>query len=273
MLIQHILPVAMLLAASPAAVEPPWGKAENLGQRMLLEATAVCTDGRGHYVVSVPREDTDDLDDRLYYGDGKSLVEVPRPKGRGLPATTFLDPRFFNPTAIADYDGVDLRVHSQLNVDTKERTCSLRCGERKATLELLPGAEARELLRKATYVPNPQKFAPHALLRDSEGTYYYVDKGSTPAESRNFRVFIGPRGDLKPQKMTNVVADSEGEIFTTKKGQLRLVIDRAQKPMWIEKARKEVELRNVPVEQNLPLIYNELGVYTGARLGTPCDDQ
>jgi len=29
----------------------------------------------------------------------------------------------------------------------------------------------------------------------------------------------------------------------------------------------------VPVEENLPLIYNELGVYTGARLGTPCDDQ
>ncbi|MBN8467804.1 hypothetical protein JYJ95_14885 [Corallococcus exiguus] len=274
MLFQRILPVAVLLSAAPAAaVEPPWGKAENLGQRMLLEATAVCTDGRGHYVVSVPREDTDDLEDQLYYGDGKSLVVVPRPRSRNLNATTFLDPRFFNPGGTPDYDGVDLRVHSQLNVDMKERTCALRCGERKVALEMVPGAQARELLRKATYVPNPQKFVPHALLRDSEGTYYYVDKGSSAAESRNFRVFIGPRGDLKPQKMTNVVADSEGEIFTTKKGQLRLVIDRAQKPIWIEKARKEVELRNVPVEQNLPLIYNELGVYTGIRLGTPCDDQ
>ncbi|WP_235685816.1 hypothetical protein [Corallococcus silvisoli] len=268
------LPVAALLVASPAtAVEPSWGKAENLGQRMLLEATPVCTDGKGHYVAAVPYEETDGLEDRLYYGDGKAFFEVPRPRGGNLSAMTFMDPRFFNPKGSPDYDGLDLRVHSALSVDPQERTCSLRCGERKVSLEMIPGTEARELLRKATYAPNPQKFVPHALLRDSKGTYYYVDKGFTPSEARNFRVFIGPRGDLKPQKMTNVVADSEGEIFTTKKGQLRLVIDRAQTPMWIENPRTEVELRNVPVGQNLPLIYNELGVYTGLRLGTPCDDQ
>ncbi|RYZ34638.1 MAG: hypothetical protein EOO71_38375 [Myxococcaceae bacterium] len=271
--LQSVLTVAVLLGSSTSvAVEPPWGKAENLGQRMLLEATSVCTDGKGHYVVSVPREETDDLDEQLFYGDGKQLLVVPRPPGF-LPGTLFMDPRFFNPKGTADYQGVDLRVHSELSVDAKERTCSLRCGERKVPLEMLPGTQARELLRKATYAPNPQKYVPHALLRDSNGTYYYVDKGFTPEESRNFRVFIGPRGDLKPQKMTNVVADSEGEIFTTKKGQLRLVIDRAQSPVWIENPRKEVTLRNVPVEQNLPLIYNELGVYTGIRLGTPCDDQ
>jgi hypothetical protein len=271
---KHLPVDAPLPGTTPAtAVTPPWGKAETLGQRMLLEATSVCTDGRGHYVVSVPREETDDVDDRLYYGDEKALVEVPRPRHRGMQATTFLDPRFYNPQGTPDYDGLDLRVHSSLNVDLKERTCALRCGERKVPLEMLSTTQTRDLLRKATYVPNPQKFVPHALLRDSSGTYFYVDRGFAPAEARNFRVFIGARGDLKPQKMTNVVSDSEGEIFTTKKGQLRLVIDRAQKPLWIENPRKEVELRNVPVDQNLPLIYNELGVYTGIRLGTPCDDQ
>jgi hypothetical protein len=34
-----------------------------------------------------------------------------------------------------------------------------------------------------------------------------------------------------------------------------------------------VELKVVPITENLPMIYNELGVYSGARLGTPCDDQ
>ncbi|RKH27404.1 hypothetical protein [Corallococcus sicarius] len=273
MTFQRILTVALLLGSSTtAAVEPPWGKAENLGQRMHLEATSVCTDGKGHYFVSVPREDTENLEDRLYYGDAKQLVEVPRPQGF-LSSENFLDPRFYNRHGTPDYQGRDLRVYSELSADVKERTCSLRCGETKVRLEMLPGAEARELLRKATYAPNPQKYVPHALLRDSKGTYYYVDKGSSSSDSRNFRVFIGPRGDMKPQKMTNVVSDSEGEIFTTKRGELRLVIDRAQTPMWVEGPRKEVSLRNVPVEQNLPLIYNELGVYTGIRLGTPCDDQ
>jgi hypothetical protein len=141
-------------------------------------------------------------------------------------------------------------------------------------LTVLEGEQARELLRKASYAPNPQKFVPHALLRDSRGTYYFVDRGFPPEESRNFRVFLGPRGDLKQQKMTNVVSDSEGEIFSTRKGELRLVLDRQLTPQWIENAKKRsVELRVVPVHENLPLIYNELGVYTGARLGTPCDDQ
>ena len=51
------------------------------------------------------------------------------------------------------------------------------------------------------------------------------------------------------------------------------MLDRQLTPMWIDTAKKAVELCAVPVSENLPLIYNELGVYTGARLGTPCDDQ
>jgi hypothetical protein len=50
------------------------------------------------------------------------------------------------------------------------------------------------------------------------------------------------------------------------------VVDREAPSTWIEK-QKKTELRTVPISENLPLIYNELGVYTGVRLGTPCDDQ
>ena len=35
---------------------PPWGKGETLGERMALEKTAVCTDGKSHYVVLAPSE-------------------------------------------------------------------------------------------------------------------------------------------------------------------------------------------------------------------------
>ena len=51
----------------------------------------------------------------------------------------------------------------------------------------------------------------------------------TPSETeKNFRLFVGPKGAMKLQKMTNAVADTEGEIFTTKTGSLRYVTDRTQ---------------------------------------------
>lgn len=267
---QRFFSVAVVLfSGASLAVEPPWGKESNLGERMLLEATSVCTDGKGHYVVVAPKEEGGL---QLYYGDGKAFVEVAPPQGP-ISATSFLDPRFYNKTANENFRGMDMRVYSHLSLDAKEKSCSLQCGEREIPLTVLEGEQAREMLRKASYAPNPQKYVPYALLRDSRGTYYFVDRGFHPSESKNFRVFIGPRGALKQQKMTNIVSDSEGEIFSTKSGDLRLVLDRQLNPVWIARSKKQVELRSVPVAENLPLIYNELGVYTGARLGTPCDDQ
>ena len=71
-------------------------------------------------------------------------------------------------------------------------------------------------------------------------------------------------------KMTNVVSDSQGDIFTTKKGELRLVLDQTRS-VWIA-GKKETALTSVPVDANRIMIYTDLGVYAGQRLGTPCDD-
>lgn len=271
---KRIAAVAMSLAcgASLAAdpVQPPWGKEENLGQKMLMEATSVCTDGKGHYVVVAPREG--ETHPVMYYGDGKSFVQVAS-AGKYASPTSFLEPRFFNKDANPNFRGIDYRVMSNVDLDKKENSCALRCGEKKIPLTLVDGGEAAELLRKATYQPNPQKYAPHALLRDTKGNYYFVDRGFHEADQKSYRVFIGQRGALKQQKMTNVVSDSKGEIFSTKKGELRLVLDEEKSSMWIENTKKAFELRAVPVGENLPLIYNDLGVYEGVRLGTPCDDQ
>jgi hypothetical protein len=59
-------------------------------------------------------------------------------------------------------------------------------------------------------------------------------------------------------------------IFTTKKGELRLVLDR-KKPSWFQ-GKAETELINLPLDDNRVMIYTDLGVYAGQRLGTPCDD-
>ena len=265
--------LAVLLSSSASlAIEPPWGPAKNLGQRMVLERTSLCTDGQGHYVVATPFPGKSHV--QLFYGDGKRFTEIPlAPNHIWIPPGVFLDPRFENPEANSDVNGsgIDLRPYSRVKVDTQENTCAVTCGRRTTPFRLVEPAKARELLRQAAFEASPQKYAPHALLRDLKGTYYLVEKSTPGSGERGYRVSIGPRGRLKPQRMLNVVEDSKGEIFSTQGGDLQLVLDREQPSFWVASKRRK-HLRAVPVEQNLLLIYNELGVYTGARLGTPCDD-
>lgn len=251
-----------------ANLESSRGQGEKLAERMRLEKVRVCTDGKGHYVAVMPHESQTV---RLAYGDGTRFVQVASPPWV-LDGYHFLEPRFFNKTMNASFRGLDMRVYSEVMVDDAQKSCAVRCGSRTIPFTLLESEKAQELVGKARFEPNPQQYEPYALLRDSQGRYYLVDKGFHPENEKSFRVFIGLKGSLRQQQMTDIVSDSEGEIFATKKGELRLVVDRQASSTWQEN-KKKIELRTVPISENLPLIYNELGVYTGARLGTPCDDQ
>jgi hypothetical protein len=267
---RHLITATVaLLSGTTWAVEPPWGKGESLGEQRLLEQTTVCADGKGHYVVVAPEEKKGK---QLFYGDGKKFTQVAEPPF-GVSGTDFLEPRFYNKTANPSFRGTDFRVYSGVELDTEKKTCELRCGEKTTPLTLVEPEKATKLLKEAQYEANPQKYVPYALLRDTTGKYYLVERGFAPENEKSFRVHVGQKGSLKLQEMKDIVSDSEGQIFSTKKGDLRLVVDKAEAPMWIEGAKKKVELKVVPITENLPMIYNELGVYAGARLGTPCDDQ
>lgn len=265
---RHLITAAVaLLSGTSWAIEPPWGKGESLGEQLTLEQTAVCADGKGHYVVLAPHEQKGK---QLFYGDGKTFTQVPLPPF-GAAGTDFLEPRFLNPTANPNFRGIDWRVYSGVELDKEKNKCELRCGEHTTALTVVEPEKAAKLLKEAKYEPNPQKFVPYALLRDLAGKYYLVERGFE--NEKSFRVHVGPKGAMKLQEMKDIVSDSEGQIFSTKKGELRLVVDKAEAPVWIEGAKKKVELKVVPITENLPMIYNELGVYAGVRLGTPCDDQ
>jgi hypothetical protein len=69
--------------------------------------------------------------------------------------------------------------------------------------------------------------------------------------------------------MTNVVSDSAGDVFATKSGELKLVLGKKE-ASWVQ-GKKAKDLILLPLEDNVQLIYSELGVYTGQPLGTPCD--
>jgi hypothetical protein len=232
-----------------------------------LGQTGVCTDGKNHYVVSGPPSSDEAF---LFYGDDKQLyrVQMAEELGRGW----FFEPRYVEPHYNSNVRGLDVRVHSSVDFDAEKQTCSVRCGTRRTELKVLSGATATQLLGSARFLPPHKQYVAHVLTRDDHGIYYYVDKGSTPETSQQFRLFVGPKGAMKMQHMTNVVSDSQGEIFATKNGDLRLIVGpQGSKSTWV-KGQKRIELLAVPVEENQNMIWTELGVYTGEKRGTPCDD-
>ncbi|MDW8283658.1 MAG: hypothetical protein RMK29_18270 [Myxococcales bacterium] len=242
----------------------------------MRQKSQVCSDGKGHYIVVTPDEPEAGRYTTLYYGDGKRFFEVPG--YAGLTRTLFRDPRFFNsrvspPDRSWGRREVDRRLLS--GVALEEGKCSLWCGERDKAFALLEPAKAQTLLKGAVFLPTPRQFQPHALSRDDEGTYYYVDRGYFADTSKNFRLFIGKKGALKPQAITDVISDSGGDVITTKAGTLSIGRGTVQ---W-KSGGKATPLIPLPLAddtdegpRNLMLVYGELGVYRGERLGTPCDD-
>ncbi len=203
------------------------------------------------------------------YGDGKTFTNDGsryRPS-RGW----FFDPRHLNKENNEQRRGLgDLRNHSHVDVDRGRQTCSLTCGHRVTPLKLASRAETVATVERAVFKPRPHQRAPYALARDRAGVYYYVDRSTEAGRERDFRVFRGPRGKVRPLRMKDIVSDSEGDIFATRDGKLRLLLSSSE-AQWVRGARSQ-PLVVLPVAENFSLIYTELGVYLGERLGLPCDD-
>jgi hypothetical protein len=237
--------------AKPAEPEVPAADISAVKDKLKL-----FTDGKKHYMALTPFEGTD----HTYYGDGKAFY-AQRVIGSGSSGRESFDFTYWEPRVRAPY---------QASFEFREGKYRVQCDERKTEMTAVPDAEAKAILESAKFFKARWRHRAHALARDDRGTYYYVDRVREPEDSKTYRLFSGPKGSMKPLKMINVVSDSEGEIFSTKAGDLRLVLDR-QETSWI-KGKSRTKLIHLPVEDNHVLIYTDLGVYTGQRLGTPCDD-
>ncbi|MBN1959869.1 MAG: hypothetical protein JW841_02890 [Deltaproteobacteria bacterium] len=264
------------IALTPQANVPksditlPWGNGKTLAERIALERTMVCTDKQAkHFLVVAP--DTLRLY-RLYYGDKQTIYRIPHPSNPNITGPLFFEPRNYSNQQSTNFNDTDLRAYSSVLIDTKKKICAVQCDIRRTDLEVLSANQAAQLLYSATFKPPLHNRRPHALTRDDRGTYYYVDRGYTLATQKNYRLYIGPKGNLKLQHMINVVSDSRGEIFSTRNGSLRLVLGPdGFESVWIS-GNKRTNLTAVPIAENYALIYNELGIYVSERLGTPCDD-
>jgi hypothetical protein len=218
----------------------------------------------GHVVVG-PRED--ERTRGVAYGQDGVLYR--QPERRYLPEGWFFEPRYPNPGHNSSFRGYDLRVFSYIGMEGED-ACLLKCGEREIPLEKLEGEEKRAFLAEAEWQPIPNPREPYALARDKRGIYYYVDRGATSDTAKDFRLYVGRQGRLRLQRMKDIVSDSEGEIFASARGRLKLFLGK-EEAEWLSRGRR-TPLQRVAVSENLPLIYGRLGVYLGERLHTPCDD-
>ena len=167
---------------------------------------------------------------------------------------------------------IDWRLISAVEIEVEKKSCAVRCGAKRTELKMLDAKAAGDLLRAAKFTAPLHKRKPHVLTRDDKGVYYYVDRGNTPETEKDFKLYKGKRGNMKLLAMTNVVADSQGEIFSTKSGSLRFIAGPGgSQSSWVH-GKKVTKLTAIPVEENLQVIYNDLNVYRGQRLGFPCDD-
>jgi hypothetical protein len=266
-----------LLSAAPkpaalAAEEVP--KFEDAAVKGRLK---VITDTKGHFLAFDPSGSF--RGPMFYSSDGKAFYLL-RSSGGGSSADTFSaslwDPR------------IDWKINGNASFDWREGKYTVSCPPKTTELIVVNAEEAKKLLEGATLYQAKWQRRPHKLARDDKGNYYFVDcarddNSRAGTCERDWRLYVGQRGKMKLQQMTNIVHDTEGEIFATKTGELRLVLTDEVKAGENAVQRKDMGMKwvagkvanaliNVPVDVNARMIYTELGIYDRERLGTPCDD-
>ncbi len=150
---------------------------------------------------------------------------------------------------------------------------TLNCGSDLKEFTETDHAFGSAILANAKREPRIWQYERFALARDDHGTYYYVDRLTKKLGSKGFRVFKGPRGALKLTNLVDIVDDSNGMIFATTKGKLRLILKtngRITEARWI-KGKKERGLTHLSLATNKEFIYGDLGVYSDTPFGTICD--
>ena len=259
--------VCLVWAGCAAAVAAPAKKEarEPADVSAFKDKLTVFSDGKKHFLALVLTSNDPPV---FWSDDGKDFYSM-RIIGGGSVGDDadlkHLDRVFWEPRVDAPYKaGFDYK-NDKGAVDFQ-----IQCNERHTKLAKLAPAEASALVAGAHFWKPRWNHYAYSLARDNTGRYYYVDNVREPENAKNFRLWAGMKGAMKPQKMTNVVSDSEGDIFSTKTGSLRLILDKHE-TAWVQNG-KPVKLVFLEPSDNHVMIYTDLGVYEGEPLGTPCDD-
>lgn len=266
---QHLIVVLVIGVAAQAAADSkppmkPGEKGKPIDAKAVAHKLHVFRDDAGMYYVSPEAgRFTDNADDWVFFGDGKTMYQQ-RIVGSG-----------------SDDKGYDWTVWSprvkglnQASVVLSADKPYAQCKQKdKKLLVQLPVDQAKAMIGRATFLPPLWQRQAHFLARDDDGNYFYVDRYQDDYGGKGYRVFSGQKGAMKELAMTNVVSDSAGEIYATKSGDLKIVTEgNTGKAYWKkDKDKTKNELVVLELQPNRYLIYRELGIY--GQLGVVCDDQ
>jgi hypothetical protein len=210
----------------------------------------------------------------VFVGDGKVFYEQ-YSTGGGSDGTKNTWSYALWAPRVAGYDDAVLWT-------TEDKKFFISCGQdRKTELRPVGKKDADRMLKDAAFRPKLFDRKPHLLARDDTGVYYYVDididaraSNTGSNDERRYqhghRVFVGKKGAMKQLPMTNIVADSEGEIYETKRGELQIVTEADTKTGTWVRGRKKTTLKILDRADNRYLIYRELGIY--GFIGTACEE-
>ncbi|MCM2333918.1 MAG: hypothetical protein NDI82_08205 [Anaeromyxobacteraceae bacterium] len=220
------------------------------------------SDGEGHVLVTEPFV----MEAPLWWGDLRRLHRV-RVRGGGQEGTSAMSRNFWEPR-------VTRGAEAELAV--RDGKATLTCGDKTIPLQPVPPGEVARRLEAAAFLEPRWRRIPHALARDDEGTWWYVDGARGPdggpvKGKPDYRLHTGRKGKLAEVPLVDAL-DDDGFLFITEVGRLEVkpagrdgreaawLVGKERRPLtWLE-----------PSDQGR-LIYGALGVYAGEALGTPCD--
>jgi hypothetical protein len=252
-------------ARTPGKAEPGRNVAEEPAEvpaadRLRLVAWG---DGAGHLVVTEPFV----MDAPLWWGDARRLFRV-RVRGGGQEGTVAMSRNFWEPR-------VTRGAEAELAVRGGKAT--LTCGEKTIPLQEVPTRDAMKQLKAAAFLEPRWRRIPHALARDDEGSYWFVDgvRGADGAAAKGkpgYRLHMGRKGKLAEVALVDALDDDGGLLLVTEAGRLEVKRDGRDgaSAAWLTGATRKALTWLEPADHG-PLIYGDLGVYAGEVLGTPCD--
>ncbi len=200
-----------------------------------------------------------DMNELIFFGDGKTMYQQ-RMIGGGSQDGD-MDFSVWAPRAVGLQQG-SIAVK-------KDGSGTAYCNSEHPT-KLTPAspADATRVLAKAVFKAPLWKRQAKFLARDDNGVYFFVDV--LRDGGKGHRVYVGAKGQMKLMPMTTLVDDAAGQIYGTKRGELRIVANAGEKATW-RKGKKTEQLVVLDPFDNRYLIYRELGIY--GQLGTICDDE
>lgn len=223
---------------------------------------AVLTDGKGHYLVAIPMA----IDNFVFYGNDKELHLQHLSSGSRDTGKKTASRSFWAPPS----------NKAHLYYDTGK--WSVECEDRVTKLVPVSESKARQILEGAVFKKPLFEREPLYLARDLVGNYYYVDKLRDERDRaaqrqrrqlvKGYRLFIGRKGRMREQTLTDSADDSRGVVLNTRAGALS--VDHTTSTMVFSRGKQRTELLYLPVGDNLGVVYQDLGIYN--RYGTPCDD-